>query len=111
MIKQTHPGKRVALVLGRADDLPALQTIQHQLELHSTGLMADFLQLDTSSGLYVPVTGKVLERSHDKYYCWNSCRSPWRLAVYYACALFPRRPSDADLTTASLEHAALLQQH
>ena len=60
------------------------QTIQHQLELHKTGLMADFLQLDAFSGRYVPVTGKVLERAYDKYYCWNSCRSPWRLAVYYA---------------------------
>jgi hypothetical protein len=65
----------------------ATQTIQQQLVLHKTGLMADFLELDAFTGRYLPATGKVLERAYDKYYSWNSCRSPWRLAVYYACAL------------------------
>lgn len=65
------------------------QTISHQLELHSTGLMADFLKLNKRLGLYEPVAGRMLERSSDKFYSWNSCRSPWRLAVYYACAQSP----------------------
>lgn len=63
-----------------------LQTIAHQLQLHPTGLMADFLKLNPHNGMYEPVSGRMLERPSDQYYSWNSCRSPWRLAVYYACA-------------------------
>lgn len=64
-----------------------LQTIAHQLQLHPTGLMADFLKMNPQNKQYEPVSGRVLERNSDQYYSWNSCRSPWRLAVYYACAL------------------------
>ena len=64
--------------------MACLQNIAHQLQLHPTGLMADFLALSPASGLYEPVQGRVLERPSDQDYSWNSCRSPWRLAVYYA---------------------------
>ena len=31
---------------------------------------------------------QVLERPQDKHYYFNSCRTPWRLALYYSCAFF-----------------------
>jgi hypothetical protein len=27
---------------------------------------------------------QILERPEDKHYYFNSCRTPWRLAVYYS---------------------------
>lgn len=31
---------------------------------------------------------QVLERPQDKHYYFNSCRTPWRLSLYYSCAFF-----------------------
>lgn len=48
-----------------------------------TGLIADFLKLDSRSGTYQPARGEVLESKHDGDYNWNSCRVPWRIGHYY----------------------------
>ncbi|KAF8958598.1 hypothetical protein BGZ46_001917 [Entomortierella lignicola] len=57
-------------------------TVQHQLRLSPTGLIADFLKL-AANGLFEPVTKQILESDNDKDYNWNSCRVPWRLSIYY----------------------------
>ncbi|KAH7043654.1 Six-hairpin glycosidase-like protein, partial [Linnemannia elongata] len=57
-------------------------TIQHQLTLNHTGLIADFLK-QSANGYYEPSAKKILESDNDKDYNWNSCRVPWRLSVYY----------------------------
>ncbi|KAF9997392.1 hypothetical protein BGZ79_008916 [Entomortierella chlamydospora] len=59
-----------------------ITTVQHQLHLNPTGLIADFLKL-AANGLFEPVTKQVLESDNDKDYNWNSCRVPWRLSIYY----------------------------
>ncbi|KAI7895666.1 Six-hairpin glycosidase-like protein [Mucor mucedo] len=61
-----------------------IKTYQAQLALHpDTGLVADFLTLDSKTKTYKPVTKQVLESKHDPDYNWNSCRVPWRLAHYF----------------------------
>jgi hypothetical protein len=44
-----------------------------------TGIVPDFMVYD--SGLWKPTPGKYLETRHDGDFYWNSCRTPWRLAV------------------------------
>jgi endo-1,4-beta-D-glucanase Y len=46
-----------------------------------TGLMGDFYVKSGSS--YVPVSGEWLESAHDGDFGYNSCRTPWRLAMAY----------------------------
>ncbi|KAF9548135.1 hypothetical protein EC957_007163 [Mortierella hygrophila] len=59
-----------------------IMTVQHQLALNQTGLIADFLK-QSANGFYEPSPNKILESDNDKDYNWNSCRVPWRLSVYY----------------------------
>lgn len=47
----------------------------------NTGLMPDFMVKSGSN--YVPVSGEYLESSHDGDFDYNSCRTPWRLAMAY----------------------------
>ncbi|KAK0568741.1 hypothetical protein OC861_001669 [Tilletia horrida] len=47
------------------------------------GLLPDFLEWDQSHG-WRPAHGKLLEGKHDGQMSWNACRTPWRLAHYYA---------------------------
>jgi len=47
-----------------------------------TGLMPDFEKKD-KTGRYAPVKGVFLESKEDGDYSYNSCRTPWRLAVDY----------------------------
>lgn len=61
-----------------------VNTCQRQLSLNpQTGLVADFLSLDSRTNTYNPVHKEVLESKHDPDYNWNSCRVPWRLGHYY----------------------------
>ncbi|WFD36946.1 hypothetical protein MCUN1_003838 [Malassezia cuniculi] len=60
-----------------------LQAAISQLNVHSTGLIADFLEYDKRKG-WLPAHGKLLESKHDGEMSWNACRTPWRLAHYYA---------------------------
>ncbi|KAI9361016.1 Six-hairpin glycosidase-like protein [Pilaira anomala] len=61
-----------------------VKTFQDQLAINpQTGLVADFLTLDSNTKKYKPVTKKVLESNRDSDYNWNSCRVPWRLSHYY----------------------------
>ncbi|KAL3157183.1 hypothetical protein ABBQ38_001422 [Trebouxia sp. C0009 RCD-2024] len=61
-----------------------ITVLQDQLALHpQTGLVADFLVWSPSEKRYKPAEGKILEKDNDGEYGWNSCRVPWRLAVYY----------------------------
>lgn len=60
-----------------------LQAAMSQLQVHSTGLIADFLTYDRKHG-WRPASGKLLESKHDGDMSWNACRTPWRLAHYYA---------------------------
>ncbi|DBA92104.1 TPA: hypothetical protein ACH3X1_015830 [Trebouxia sp. C0004] len=61
-----------------------IAVLQHQLSLHpQTGLLADFMVYNHSEQCYKPCEGKMLEKDNDGEYNWNSCRAPWRLAVYY----------------------------
>ncbi|KAG0087298.1 hypothetical protein BGZ93_005138 [Podila epicladia] len=66
-----------------------ITTVQHQLHLNPTGLIADFLKL-AANGYYEPSRKKILESDNDKDYNWNSCRVPWRLSVYYLLTRDPR---------------------
>ncbi|KAI1307043.1 hypothetical protein EDD11_004588 [Mortierella claussenii] len=66
-----------------------ITTVQHQLHLNSTGLIADFLKL-AANGYYEPSQKKILESDNDKDYNWNSCRVPWRLSVFYLMTHDPR---------------------
>lgn len=55
-----------------------------QLDLNPrTGLIADFLVYDKKHGWHPP-KGKLLESKYDCEMSWNACRTPWRLAHYYA---------------------------
>ena len=47
----------------------------------NTGLMGDFYIKSGSN--YVPVSGETLEGPHDGDFGYNSCRTPWRLAMAY----------------------------
>ncbi|KAK0540805.1 hypothetical protein OC842_000258 [Tilletia horrida] len=49
----------------------------------SVGLLPDFLEWSSSAG-WRPVHGKLLEGKNDGEMSWNACRTPWRLAHYYA---------------------------
>ncbi|KAF9933653.1 hypothetical protein FBU30_004896 [Linnemannia zychae] len=70
-----------------------ITTIQHQLALNPTGLIADFLK-QSSNGYYEPSTKKILESDNDKDFNWNSCRVPWRLSIYYLLTMDERiRPA------------------
>lgn len=61
-----------------------INTCQAQLALNpQTGLLADFLCLDSRSKTYHPARKQVLESKNDGDYNWNSCRVPWRLGHYY----------------------------
>ncbi|KAG0009732.1 hypothetical protein BGZ81_003216, partial [Podila clonocystis] len=53
-----------------------------QLKKYPNGLISDFMK-GSSKGHYEPVRKEVLESENDKDYNWNSCRVPWRVAVYY----------------------------
>ncbi|KAG0358211.1 Six-hairpin glycosidase-like protein [Gamsiella multidivaricata] len=64
-------------------------TVQHQVQLNPTGLIADFLKL-AANGYFEPSRHKILESDNDKDYNWNSCRVPWRLSVYYLLTMDAR---------------------
>ncbi|PWN50881.1 Six-hairpin glycosidase [Violaceomyces palustris] len=49
-----------------------------------SGLIADFYEFDRSSSTWRPARGKLLESENDGQMSWNACRTPWRLAHYYA---------------------------
>jgi hypothetical protein len=51
---------------------------------HGCGLLPDFLVFNRSSSSWTPPQGKHLESEHDGQMSWNACRTPWRLAHYYA---------------------------
>lgn len=54
-----------------------------QLNVSKSGLIADFLEHDKHKG-WVPASGKLLESKYDGEMSWNACRTPWRIAHYYA---------------------------
>ncbi|KAF9372368.1 hypothetical protein CPC16_002463, partial [Podila verticillata] len=54
-----------------------ITTVQHQLHLNPTGLIADFLKL-SANGYFEPSNKKILESDNDKDYNWNSCRPALR---------------------------------
>lgn len=58
-------------------------TVNHQFAHGSaeTGLMADFYV--KAGAHFVPVSGRYLESPNDGDYSYNSCRTPWRLAMAY----------------------------
>ena len=61
-----------------------LQVAISQLDVNPrTGLIADFLVHDKRHGWH-PSKGKHLESKYDGEMSWNACRTPWRLAHYYA---------------------------
>ncbi|KAI3623902.1 hypothetical protein CBS14141_003601 [Malassezia furfur] len=60
-----------------------LKCAMDQLNVNRTGLIADFLVYDGNHG-WRPTSGKLLESKHDGDMSWNACRTPWRLAHYYA---------------------------
>ncbi|CCU98847.1 unnamed protein product [Malassezia sympodialis ATCC 42132] len=60
-----------------------LQVALSQLHVNKTGLLADFLVYDSRHGWH-PAKGKHLESKYDGEMSWNACRTPWRLAHYYA---------------------------
>ena len=61
-----------------------LQVAISQLTLYPrSGLIADFLVYDKRHGWH-PSKGKHLESKYDGEMSWNACRTPWRLAHYYA---------------------------
>lgn len=47
----------------------------------TTGLLPDFSE--NISGSYIPARASFLEREVDGSYSWNSCRTPWRIALDY----------------------------
>ncbi|KAL4398996.1 O-glycosyl hydrolase [Malassezia pachydermatis] len=60
-----------------------LEVALSQLNINKSGLIADFLVYDKRHGWH-PAKGKHLESKHDGDMSWNACRTPWRLAHYYA---------------------------
>ncbi|WFD31199.1 hypothetical protein MSPP1_002233 [Malassezia sp. CBS 17886] len=59
-----------------------LQAAISQQNVSSSGLIADFLVY--KNGCWKPCSGKLLESKYDGDMSWNACRTPWRLAHYYA---------------------------
>ena len=57
------------------------QTVNYQYThgSGSTGLMPDFMVRSGSN--FVPVSGTYIESKHDGDFNYNSCRTPWRLAM------------------------------
>ncbi|EPQ29494.1 uncharacterized protein PFL1_02713 [Pseudozyma flocculosa PF-1] len=49
-----------------------------------TGLVPDFLEYNAQERTWKPAWGKLLEGEYDGHVSWNACRTPWRLAHYYA---------------------------
>ena len=66
----------------------------------STGLVADFLQL--KSGKWVSAKPNMLESQYDGQVSWNACRTPWRLAHYFAVTSDSRLAAPLKLMLQSL---------
>lgn len=48
---------------------------------YNTGLLPDFIVKDKNSGKFVPANPDFLEGEYDGCYSYNSCRTPWRIAM------------------------------
>ncbi|KAE8240042.1 hypothetical protein A4X13_0g7965 [Tilletia indica] len=57
----------------------ALSQVPHHAPV---GILPDFLEWD--GRCWKPAQGKLLESKNDGEMSWNACRTPWRLAHYYA---------------------------
>ncbi len=57
-----------------------------QQQQSGAALLPDFLVWDSRTQRWAPPKGKHLESEHDGAMGWNACRTPWRLAHYYAAS-------------------------
>ncbi len=53
------------------------------VEEYGTGILPDFMIKDSTTGKFIPAPANFLESENDGNYYYNSCRTPWRIALDY----------------------------